>query len=219
MNPPSSESVGIPSLEQAADLLMRSAADDELWAHSTAVAAVAIRIAAGLVQSGVSLDMDAVAAGGLLHDIGKGTPDHAHVGARMLRKQGFPAIAEIIAVHTDFIPMDNAPVSEAEVVFLADKLVRKNRCVSLEARFAEAATRFAADPDALAGVARRRNQAIRSRDRMAAVLRAAPEAIAARPSGHPIESQLNDVLRRFDKASVTCWQPHPSFTASTKECP
>lgn len=222
MKTPPDEFVRSPSLEEAANLLMRAGADDGLWAHSTAVAAVSLRIAAGLVHSGVSLNMDAVAAGGLLHDIGKGSPDHAHVGARMVREHGFPAIAEIIAVHTDFIPVDNAPVSEAEVVFLADKLVRKNRCVSLEARFAEAATRFAADPDALAGVARRRNQAMRCRDHMAAVLKTAPEAIATLPSGHTLESHLDDVLRRLGKSSTLAdigWQTHLSFMASTKECP
>lgn len=213
MKPPPCKSLGIPSLKHAADLLERSGADDGLWGHSVAVATVSVRIAAGLVDSGAILHMDAVAAGGLLHDIGKGFPGHAQAGARIVAEEGFPAIAEIIALHSDFVPTENAPISEAEVVFLADKLVRRSRCVSLESRFAEAATRFAGDPEAQAGVSRRRLQALRCRDRMASVLRTTPEQLASAPSGHPLEQQLAEIIGRLGKSpgdSDACWPTHPS---------
>ncbi|QJT09598.1 HD domain-containing protein [Oceanidesulfovibrio marinus] len=180
----------VPTLDQAATLLAEKGVDKGLWAHSALVAIVAVRLAAALQRAGVELDMNAVAAGGLLHDIAKGSPKHAHAGAHLLEEAGYDGIVEIVARHTEFIVAADAPVSEAEAVYLADKLVRGDNIVLLESRFEHATTRFAGDPKALAAVTRRRAQAIFSLERMARAIGASPEEVAQTPSGHPLENAL-----------------------------
>ncbi len=143
--------------------------------HSVVVAELAVEIAVRLVAGGLTIDIDAVRAGALLHDIAKGEPDHALAGARRVAAFGFGKTAEIVAAHMEMAFEPGQSLDERHLVFLADKLVKGERRVSLEDRFAPALAAFAADPAALAG-ARRRRAAV------AAVL-AAVEAIIG-PLGH-----------------------------------
>ena len=68
-----------------------------------------------------------------LHDIAKGSPDHARRGARLLDEAGYPAVAALIAVHHDLPPSAGL---EARLLYLADKLVQGSEPTCLEARFA-----------------------------------------------------------------------------------
>lgn len=150
--------------------------------HSRAVMRVAVDIAARLIAKGHALDISAVRGGALLHDIAKGDPDHAAAGARRVAAFGFAEEAEIVAVHMECPIAPGQSVDPRHVVFLADKLVKGERLVGIEERFAPAFAAFASDPAALASV-RRRHAAV------AAVL-AAVEAVtgpldAARGDGEP----------------------------------
>ena len=62
-----------------------------------------------------------------------------------------------------------------KVVFLADKLVQDDKVVGLEARFAARLERFAGDPEALAGVCARLEEA--------RLVQARLEAVLGRPPG------------------------------------
>lgn len=143
--------------------------------HSAVVAELAIEIAARLAAKGLTIDIDAVRAGALLHDIAKGEPDHALAGAQRVAAFGFGNTAEIVAAHMEMAFEPGQSLDERHLVFLADKLVKGERRVSMEDRFAPALAAFAADPAALAGAQRRRAA-------VAAVL-AAVEAIIG-PLGH-----------------------------------
>lgn len=143
--------------------------------HCAVVADLAVEIAERLAAKGVSIDVDAVRAGALLHDIAKVEPDHAKAGARYVDAFGFPNVARIVANHMELSFETGRPIDERHLVFLADKLVKGERRVSLEERFAPALAAFASDPDALAGALRRRGA-------VASVL-AAVEAIIG-PIGH-----------------------------------
>jgi len=123
--------------------------------HCRAVAELANEIATRLIAGQVSLDVDLVRAGALLHDIAKGEPDHAAAGARRVAAFGFTDTADVVAAHTEVPYEPGQPIDERRVVFLADKLVRGDRRVGLEDRFAPALAAFAADPVALAAVRRR----------------------------------------------------------------
>lgn len=206
----------IPTLEQAAALLASKGLDEGLWAHSVMVAIVAVRLSAALQRAGIRLDMDVVAAGGLLHDIAKGSPKHAHAGAHLLEEAGYGGVADIVARHTEFIVEADAPISEAEAVYLADKLVRTDRIVPLESRFEHASTRFADDPKALAAVARRRGQAVFSLERIAKAIGTSPEEVAHTPSGHPMEDAL-DTMRGMSSNAATTNQPPAGADANREE--
>lgn len=143
--------------------------------HCAVVAELAVEIADRLVAKGVPIDVGAVRAGALLHDIAKGQADHAAAGARHVAAFGFADVAEIVGAHMAVAFGPGDPLDERHLVFLADKLVRGEQRVSLEDRFAPALEAFAADPAALAGARRRR-------DAVAAVL-VAVEAVVG-PLGH-----------------------------------
>ncbi len=141
-------------------------------AHSRAVARLATNIAGRLRAAGMGIDVELVEAAALLHDIAKTEPDHARVGARLVTEFGFGAVADIIGRHMQ-LPDGEPPLSEASVVYLADKLTAGEGRVTLAERFAPALARFADNPAAFAGARRRLA--------MAETVLAAVEAITTLP--------------------------------------
>ncbi len=125
--------------------------------HGRQVQQVAAALCRALNRSGANLDERRAAAAALLHDIAKGATDHAAKGGRMLEDLGFARVAAIVAAHTDLPEGEVRRPTEAAVVYLADKLVSKNRFVSLQSRFDAAKKRFGGDPAARAAIDRRRN--------------------------------------------------------------
>lgn len=164
-----------PDLAECEAMLEAAGTPEPTRRHCAAVARLAVEIAGRLVAKGVPIDVDAVRAGALLHDIAKGEPDHAAAGARHVAGFGFADVAEIVAAHMEMAFEPGQPIDERHLVFLADKLIRGERRVGLEERFAPALTAFAGNPAALAG-------ALRRRAAVAAVL-AAVEAVIG-PLGH-----------------------------------
>ncbi|MDD3991675.1 MAG: NTP transferase domain-containing protein [Desulfobacteraceae bacterium] len=133
---------------------------DGIIGHGREVARVAEILTSALQQAKVPLDAQLVRAAARLHDLAKGTPDHARVGAERLRGLGFDPVADIVACHHDIAINPQDPVSEKEVVYLADKRVAGVRVVPLEARFAAALVRYGANPDARVNIQRRKAQAL-----------------------------------------------------------
>ena len=75
----------------------------------------------------------------LLHDLkrvnGKTHPQDA---AEVLRKEGYQVLMQPVAMHHDpAVWQPDEPLSEAEILYLADKLVQEDRRISLEERFAK----------------------------------------------------------------------------------
>jgi putative nucleotidyltransferase with HDIG domain len=121
--------------------------------HSRRVAKVAELIALALARSGFSLNLELVRAGALLHDLAKGKPDHAVVGAELLRSMDFPRVATVVGAHTDL--EFSGKLDESAIVYLADKLIRGECLVTLDQRFQPALTRFSNNPPALHAAQRR----------------------------------------------------------------
>ncbi|MCJ2164779.1 MULTISPECIES: DVU_1551 family NTP transferase [unclassified Pseudodesulfovibrio] len=112
---------------------------EHIIGHCRAVAKVAEALCEHLnARRGVPLlDSGLVRGAALTHDIGKGTKRHEAAGAELLHLHGFHAAADIVAAHFDLTLRPEEPISEKEIVFLADKLVRCHAPVSLEARYME----------------------------------------------------------------------------------
>jgi len=104
-------------------------------AHGRAVAEIAMRIGEALNGAGHSLNLRLIQAAALLHDMARGEPDHARRGGKLLRDLDMPRMAEIVESHMDLTVIEGQPIGEAEVVFLADKLVQEDRWVGLADRF------------------------------------------------------------------------------------
>ncbi len=148
----------LPGEARCLGLLRERGASFALVAHSRAVAAVAAALAAALNDHRQYLCEPLVAAGALLHDVARDQPRHADAGADVLEHLGIPRVAAIVRRHMGLDDADD-DVGEAQVVYLADKLVEGDRLVGLDARFAARLARFARHPSALAGATARRDEA------------------------------------------------------------
>jgi putative nucleotidyltransferase with HDIG domain len=143
----------IPTRAECEAILADHSVDPAIVRHSRLVAEVAQRIAFALVRSGVALNEDLVLAGALLHDLAKGQPEHASVGAAILKSMDFPQVAAVVSSHTD-LEFDGQ-LDESAVVYLADKLTSGERLVTIEQKFEAALRRYDDIPAALDAVQRR----------------------------------------------------------------
>lgn len=87
---------------------------------------------------GTSINVRLLYFAALLHDVARATgmSFHAENGAAYLRKQGYLEIAETVKPHHDAaVWKENEPLSEAEILYYADKLVQGDRLVTLRERF------------------------------------------------------------------------------------
>ena len=150
----------VPSSAECNEILAAGNVDDRIVAHVRVVAAVAEKLAAALMAKGIPLDIGLIRAGGLLHDLTKGAPDHAGSGALAVAGLGFPKLAPVIASHTETI-FEDGPLDEPALVHLADKLVQGESVVSLQERFQRPLDRFANDAAVLQAVMQRWDTAAR----------------------------------------------------------
>ena len=132
------EEIGLlqhPVLDDAVCLALFKAAGAEegLIDHCLAVAEQAEQLCAAANEKGAGLHLDLVRRAALLHDLAKGQPHHAELGAIWLRELGYPEEASLVRQHNE---PDEPGLSEAALVFLADKTVRGAARVSIEDRFA-----------------------------------------------------------------------------------
>lgn len=127
--------------------------------HGAMVAEVAQRIAGAMERAGHAVDSRVLRAAALLHDLAKGKPEHAHAAATLLAQLEFPRVAEAVGAHTDLPPGSRDALDEAAVLYLADKLVRGERPISLRERFAASEARCGGSPEGRAAWERRRHDA------------------------------------------------------------
>ncbi len=141
--------------------------------HSRAVAGVAMALTGRLNEHGQHLNAHLVEAAALLHDIARTGRDHARAGAALLCDLGYRRVAAVAVHHMDLQDEDEAeaesmppeasdrsaeaglgqgdvdvPPGEAEVLYLADKLVAGTQVVDLRDRLAARLDDLRAEPDA-----------------------------------------------------------------------
>jgi putative nucleotidyltransferase with HDIG domain len=147
----------IPSVDECEVLLKHICMlPEDIVLHCRRVEQIASQICRNLQKSGTHLNLELVTAGALLHDIAKGGKDHADAGGRMLLEMGFFRVSEIVAQHTDLKFDPESPINEADIVYMADKLVSGNRCITLEQRFEKAMKRFGHDLKAREAILKRK---------------------------------------------------------------
>ena len=135
-----------PDEETCGALFERYRTPENIRRHCRMVQKKAIEIGKELNRYGAGLDLKLISASALLHDILRTEPDHAKQGAAVLDREGYPEAADIIRRHHDFA-LDEAVIpdglpGEADVVYLADKLVCGEKEVTLEERFRLKMERF-----------------------------------------------------------------------------
>ena len=139
----------LPSREQALQLLRESQCSAKVIKHCKAVAKLALETAEACKEKGLSVDLELVEIGALLHDIGRSkthSVHHAVVGAEISASAGLPEpVISIIKRHIGggittseaeklgwpkdvYVPM----TLEEKIVSYADKLIENSKRVPIE---------------------------------------------------------------------------------------
>ncbi len=126
-----------PNLDECQALLDLFQVSERVRRHCRAVSELACKIARSINnKEGMILSEQVLNTAGLLHDVGRGQPNHAVLGAKMISNEGFYALEEIIMSHMDIeLPHENFKITEKELLYLSDKLTEEDQYISLERRF------------------------------------------------------------------------------------
>lgn len=159
------------SPEEAEELLHVRHVQERGVQHCLAVSRVAARFASALNAArqtrGESPLSEALArAGGMIHDVCKGEPHHEAAAGALFRRWGMEPMARLVEDHRDMTIPDEDPLTEREMVFLADKFVRGSEAVPLRERFYSKMARYSEDPEAVAAITGRMERAEAMADRM-----------------------------------------------------
>jgi len=166
---------------EALELLRIHGVPDKGLAHAQSVGGVAAAWAQrlGALHPDCPVDAELAHSGGLLHDLCKGLPRHAQAAAMYLRELRLPSLARLVEAHHDLALPEDAPVTERELVCLADKYVHGAKPVALEERFAAKLAQYAGDAEACAAIHGRLEQAQAMEARIGALLGGPPARFAA----------------------------------------
>lgn len=152
----------VPEPEEVQALWDIAGTPPQTRAHCRAVG----RAAAALARAVGGLDPALAEAAGLLHDVAKGERRHEEAGGRLLHRHGFAALAPLVAAHRDLDLAPDAPLTEREMVFLADKFVRGTTALPAERRYGEKIEQWSHDPEARRAIEGRLKRALAVRDRV-----------------------------------------------------
>lgn len=145
----------IPPPEECLSVLKAREVPEHIVQHSLTVRKVALFLVRALNERGEKLNQGLIEAGSILHDIAKidglkAIQSHSRDGALLLRRLGYPEVAEIVRQH---VVLDRPPregwICEASLVHYADKRVRHTEIVSLKDRFRDLKERYGQKPGAM----------------------------------------------------------------------
>ena len=140
--------MNIPTREECLDILNNNKTPFNVIEHSKAVAEFAEGIVEKLIKNGIKVNKKLVIAAALLHDIEREKKNHVIEGANLLKKLGFPEVAEVVKKHSlyqiekkEFQPH----TIEEKIVFYADKRIKGKIATSLKERFDDLKERYDVD--------------------------------------------------------------------------
>lgn len=151
------------SREEAIKILNEVGLGQNIVSHSIAVADKALEIAQQLIENGITLDLNLVEIGALLHDIGRSKIHgwhHAAEGGEIIREKGLSEkVARIAETHIlgGFSKKDAQLLGlqvrryipetiEEKIVCYADKLTKGTNYIPIEERFDIWATDYGKTP-------------------------------------------------------------------------
>jgi molybdenum cofactor cytidylyltransferase len=125
----------VPNRAECQEIWRRCGLDEGVIKHQEAVAETALRLGRKLVEKGEAIDLNLLEAAALLHDIKKTERNHPQRAAYFLEQLGYSQLAEAVAEHMDLFGIEEKKVTEKELLYLADKMVKGDEEVGIEARF------------------------------------------------------------------------------------
>ena len=154
--------------------------------HARAVGTVACCLAEALAHAreiaGYEAGVDPrwALAGGLLHDICKGQPKHEAAAGELLRQMDLPGMARLVQDHRDLSLPGDEPITERELVYLADKYCYGGSFVPIERRFGNKLEAYAGDAAACEAIRGRLGRAKALEERLAREIGRDPALVAER---------------------------------------
>ncbi len=162
--------------------------------HCRAVARVSVRFCDMLNGQRFGqdrLDRCFVEGAALTHDVGKGLKRHDAIGGEWLAIHGFEDAADIVRHHSDLVLLPGDPITEKEIVFLADKLIHGVTPVSLDERYGDKMARYGHIPDARRAITGRHKRGKQVLRRFERELGIDPEALTREIlSGCPVAEHV-----------------------------
>jgi radical SAM family uncharacterized protein len=147
--------------EDCLRLLKANNTPDHVIRHCETVAAIAGRVALALAESGAKIDAGLAFTAAMLHDIARTEPDHADLGADILKENGLDAAADIVRRHmSHHFPDSLDDFTEIDAVCIGDRTVREDMFVGYEKRMDDVLARCAGNE---AVIARIKNDVKRSK--------------------------------------------------------
>ena len=145
--------------EECYSILKMYNVSNNIVRHCTKVSEIALYILDELKEKGYNFDKNLIQASALLHDIYRKSKNHAKAGGELLKDLGYDDIGKIISTHMDIEVDEEKDISENEILYLADKLVKDDKFVSLEYRISNCLLKYSDDFEALQKAKQRINQA------------------------------------------------------------
>lgn len=132
------DNLNAPKREECLAIMEHYQVPNHIIRHCEVVESVARRIYNEISSCGVRLDVNALMAAALLHDIARKEKNHAIIGGNTIREIGYEFVGDIMVSHMDIDVCDKEPITENEILYLADKLVKEDGICRLDERFQQA---------------------------------------------------------------------------------
>ncbi len=131
--------MNVPTQEQIDELWKKYEVSERLKIHLTAVTKIAVFLAEKLKEKGILVNVEAVRAGAMLHDIDKiltlKTGKHGEVGRNILNEEGFPEMARIAWFHSVDKGLMKDLSWEEKLVRYSDARCNEGDIISVKERF------------------------------------------------------------------------------------
>jgi putative nucleotidyltransferase with HDIG domain len=144
-----------PNHEECIAIMKHYKVEEHIIKHCEAVCGMAGKIYHGVSLNGISLDENALLAAALLHDIARKEKNHAVVGANIIRELGYSFVGDIIESHKDIKVCEEEKLSEKEILYLADKLVKEDRVCDMKERYEQLLEEYIDNPKAYEKIKKR----------------------------------------------------------------
>ncbi len=129
------DKLNAPNKEECFAILSYYQVPDSIIRHCETVEYVTHIIYNEISSKGIFLNDNALFAAALLHDIARKEKNHSIIGSNMIREIGFSFVGDIMASHMDIEVCEDGPLTEKEILYLADKLVKEDLICRIDQRF------------------------------------------------------------------------------------
>ena len=136
-----------PEISRAYSMFAEHETAADIIAHGEQTAQYCRRAGEALNARGAGINVPLLEVSALLHDICRAEDEHAERGFELLLRAGYPDTAILVRGHME--PPPEGASSEAEILYIFDKILRRGEVLNPAETLKRLQKRFADDPDAL----------------------------------------------------------------------